>query len=292
MLLSFLRLLSYLPLRFCHGLGILVGWMVYGLDKRYRARLNANAQLAHIDAAARRASVGEMGKMLMEIPLLWGRPNHKRLESLAHWGEGAHLIREALAIGKGVIVLSPHLGPFEVCPQLYAEEYGHEHPITVLFRPPKQAWLRQVVLHARQRPGFQTAPANLQGVRQMLKALKSGHCVGLLPDQVPPTGLGVWAPFFGQPAYTMTLASRLAHQTGATVLLARADRLPKGRGFVVHLSRLEETLTDNADVTHSATVINRAMETLILQKPSQYLWSYNRYKAPPPLQQAMTSDAE
>jgi KDO2-lipid IV(A) lauroyltransferase len=123
-----------------------------------------------------------------------------------------------------------------------------------------------------------TAPTSLAGVKQLIKALKTGQCVGLLPDQVPPEGLGVWAPFFGKPAYTMTLSARLALQTGATVLVAWGERLTWGRGYVVHVLPLQETLS--TDMTEAAVQINRAMERLILQKPQQYLWGYARYKTP------------
>jgi KDO2-lipid IV(A) lauroyltransferase len=115
----------------------------------------------------------------------------------------------------------------------------------------------------------------------MLRALRRGQAVGLLPDQVPPEGMGVWAPFFGRRAYTMTLAARLVQQTGAVPLLAWGERLPHGAGYVVHLSALDEALpVEAAAQAECAAVINRAMERLILQRPQQYLWGYHRYKAP------------
>jgi KDO2-lipid IV(A) lauroyltransferase len=150
--------------------------------------------------------------------------------------------------------------------------------MTVLFRPPRKTWLQAVVMQSRQRPGLATASTTLAGVKQLIKALKAGQCVGLLPDQVPPEGLGVWAPFFGKPAYTMTLSARLALQTGATVLVAWGERLSWGRGFVVHVAPLPLVLS--SDMTQAAAQINGAMEALILQKPQQYLWGYARYKKP------------
>ena len=112
----------------------------------------------------------------------------------------------------------------------------------------------------------------------MMRALKRGEVVGLLPDQVPPTGLGVWAPFFGRPAYTMTLAARLVQQTGAALLLVWGERLPQGAGYLVRVSELGEPLPD--DTVAAATVINLAMQRLILQCPQQYLWGYHRYRQP------------
>jgi KDO2-lipid IV(A) lauroyltransferase len=93
--------------------------------------------------------------------------------------------------------------------------------------------------------------------------------------------MGVWAPFFGKPAYTMTLASRLAQQTGAVLLLAWGERLPGGRGYVVRLAPFEEALpAGGAAQAESAAAVNRAMERLIRRCPQQYLWGYDRYKTP------------
>jgi Kdo2-lipid IVA lauroyltransferase/acyltransferase len=134
---------------------------------------------------------------------------------------------------------------------------------------------------SRARPGLATAPATLAGVRQLIRALRRGEAVGLLPDQVPPEGMGVWAPFFGKPAYTMTLAARLVQQTGAVPLLVWGERLARGAGYAVHFLPFEESLPADASAqAESAAVINRAMERLILQRPQQYLWGYNRYKQP------------
>ena len=112
----------------------------------------------------------------------------------------------------------------------------------------------------------------------MIKSLRQGRAVGLLPDQVPPEGQGVWSPVFGQPAYTMTLAARLAQQTGAAPLLTWGERLPGGRGFLVHFRALPEPLV--ADLEAAVGQINAAMESLIRERPEQYLWGYGRYKKP------------
>jgi KDO2-lipid IV(A) lauroyltransferase len=188
-------------------------------------------------------------------------------------------VEQAYAQGKGVIVLTPHMGCFEVIAQALAQHYAPQHgPLTVLYRPARQPWLAEVMAGARERPGLETAPANLSGVRQMIKALRKSHSVGLLPDQVPPEGMGLWSPFFGQPAYTMTLAARLAQQTGAVPVLVWGERLPWGRGFRLHVQAMPQTLSD--DLPEAVAQINRAMEALILQHPSQYLWGYARYKQP------------
>jgi KDO2-lipid IV(A) lauroyltransferase len=135
-----------------------------------------------------------------------------------------------------------------------------------------------LVKTSRERPQLYAAPATLAGVRQMIRALRKGEMVGLLPDQVPPEGMGVWAPFFGREAYTMTLATRLVQQTGAELLLTWVERLPHGAGYVQRFFAFAEPLP--TDGVAAATAINRAMEGLIRQCPQQYLWGYHRYKAP------------
>ena len=284
-MLSVIRWLSRRPLWLLHAMGAAVGWLTYGLSPTYRRRFVANAALAGVQRRDSRRAIGEAGRLLLELPYLWLRPPQARLSPPVGW-EGAALIDDAHARGRGIVFLTPHLGSFEVTAQAYAERYAAAHgPITVLYRPARKPWLRQLVDTARGRPGLAAAPATLAGVRQMIRALRRGEAVGLLPDQVPPAGLGIWAPFFGKPAYTMTLAARLVQQTGATLLLAWGERLPKGAGYVVRVSTPTETLpTEDAASPDTqaacASVVNRAMEVLIRQCPQQYLWGYNRYKTP------------
>lgn len=272
--------LSRRSLRFLHALGGLMGWLAYGLSPSYRARLKANATLAGVGAAERRAAVADAGRLVMELPRLWLRPRERAIADPVRW-EGAELLADLLARGKGLVLLTPHMGSFEVSAQAYAERFGARQPITVLYRPARQPWLRELEETARARPALATAPASLAGVRLMLRALRRGETVGLLPDQVPPDGMGVWVPFFGRPAYTMTLAARLVQQTGAAVAVLVTERLPRGGGYVVRALELPVPLPGpGADDAVAALAINRSMEAVIRLKPAQYLWGYHRYKAP------------
>lgn len=273
------RWLARRSLRFLHALGALLGWAAYALSPSYRRRLAANAALAGLTAAERRASVAEAGRLVGELPRLWGRPRGRAIDDPVRW-EGDAWLAGLLAQGRGLVLLTPHLGSFEVSAQAYAERFGSVQPLTVLYRPARQAWLRELEETARARPALATAPATLAGVRQMLRALKKGETVGLLPDQVPPQGMGVWVPFFGQPAYTMTLAARLVQQTGAAVAVLWTERLARGAGYVVRAMPLSEPLPDGADETACAAALNRAMEAVIRMRPAQYLWGYHRYKQP------------
>jgi Kdo2-lipid IVA lauroyltransferase/acyltransferase len=271
------RVCSHLPLLWLHALGALLGWLVFVLSPTYRRRLLTNARRAGVGLTDILGSVAEAGRLVAELPRLWlGRPVR------VGW-QGAAEIDAALARGQGVLFLTPHLGCFEVTAQAYAERFGQRHPITVLFRPARQRWLRDLVAQARQRPGLHTAPTTLAGVKQLIKALKSAQAVGLLPDQVPPDGQGVWAPFYGHGAYTMTLSARLAHSAGAQVVLAWGERLSWGRGYLVHVRTLASVLGNEplaSEPVQAASQINRAMAILIAQCPRQYLWAYDRYKAP------------
>jgi len=264
---------SILPLWLLHALGAAMGWAAFLVSSVYRRRFVENAALAGYRFAQVRAAVAHAGRMAAELPRLWlGAAPPCRIE-------GEACLQQAYAAGRGVVFLTPHLGCFEMSAQAVARRWGATHgPITVLYRPARQPWLAKVMETARNRPGMQAVPTTLAGVRQMIKALRRGEAVGLLPDQVPPEGQGLWAPFFGRDAYTMTLAVRLAQQTGATVLLVRAERLSWGRGYVVHLEPMPEPLGDALDA--AVLQINRAMEHVIRQCPQQYLWGYARYKQP------------
>ena len=274
------RLLSLLPLSWLHALGALVGRLAYRLSPVYRAHLEENLALAYPPEAAARLvpeAVAEAGKGMLELPKVWLRPLEEaagRVVRVTGW----ELVEAAWAEGRGIIFLTPHLGCFEVTAQYYAAHCRPESPITVLYRPPKQAWLEPLIVQGRARDQrLQLAPADLSGVRHLLRALKRKEAVGMLPDQAPGAGEGKWLDFFGRPAYTMTLAARLS-ETGARVLLAYAERLPGGRGFHLHLQETLRPLEGPTEVR--AAQINQELEGLIRQCPSQYLWGYNRYKRP------------
>lgn len=284
----FFRFLSRWPLPALHAVGWVVGWLSFLLSPSYRRKLFTHAALAGYPRAVALASVSEAGKMVTELPRLWlGGPVH------LEW-DGMPLIEDALAEGKGVLFLTPHLGCFEVTAQLVAQRFGERMPVTVLYRPARQPWLREIMEQARNRPGLSTAPTTLAGVKQLIKALKLHQAVGLLPDQVPPQGQGVWAPFFGREAYTMTLSGRLALTAGARVLLIWGERLSWGRGYRVRLRpfRPEQGGVLSSDPRQAAVEINEAMEGLVRECPQQYIWSYDRYKAPSGVSHAERLQAE
>ena len=278
MLLFFVRLLAVLPLSWLHAIGRLLGTALYLCPGRYRRRLRANArQAGYTDDAFGRRAAAESGAMILEIPKVWWRTGYCLART--HSDQDA-VVRDAIAEGRGVIYLTPHLGCFEIT----ARHLTQHGPLTVMFRPSRSPLLDPIIESARDMHNLRAVPANRNGVREFVRALKRGEAVGMLPDQVPREGDGVWVPFFGRPALTMTLAARLALQTGAAVILMAGERLPGGRGWRMHFARMPEPLPTESDAL--AAAINQEMESLIRRFPEQYLWSYNRYKepddAPPP----------
>jgi len=271
--LTLFRLLGHLPLSWLHAIGAVLGWVVWLCSPTYRRHMEENLRLALGDEEARRVrpvAIGEAGKAGLELARIWARPQAEaaaRVVKVSGWD----LVEAATRRGRGILYLTPHLGCFEITAQ-YLSAYA---PITVLYRPPKRAWLQELIESGRARAQLHLAAADLSGVRSLLKALRRGEAVGILPDHAPKAGEGRWLDFFGRPAYTMTLAARLV-DSGATVIMVWAERLPGGAGY--HFRLQEPTQAIGGSIEERAQQINCEMEHLIRQCPEQYLWGYNRYK--------------
>jgi KDO2-lipid IV(A) lauroyltransferase len=266
------RVVGFLPLPVVQLLGAAAARGALLFAARERRRLEENLRLAgYHDAKLVWAAAAEAGKTLLEMVWLWQRPATEILK-LVRSVEGEQYVAAANARGKGIIYLTPHLGSFEVAAQFA----GAHAPITVLYRPPKQKSLRLLAHAGRHRGNVRLVPADARGATALLGALRRAEWVGVLPDQVPTRGQGEWAEFFGKPAYTMTLTTRLEERTGAAVILCFCERLPRGRGYRIHLERPAPRANDESATRH----LNRALEDLVRRRPEQYLWSYNRYKVP------------
>jgi KDO2-lipid IV(A) lauroyltransferase len=269
---ALLRVVARVPMPLLHAAGVALGWIMYASSARFRKYLRSNIEQAgYGDASTRRTSIAETGKTLIELPAVWLRP-HAQIATLVGEVRGWEWVERALSGGRGVILLTPHMG----CWEISAQYYSLKHPLTVMYRPPKLRPLETVMAAGRTRENMIGVPADLSGVRALYRALRRGEAIGVLPDQVPGVGEGEWTDFFGRPAYTMTLAMRMAESSGAPVLVAYAERLPRGRGFRIHVEPLPGALPGETP----ARRMNRALEALIRRCPSQYLWAYNRYKVP------------
>ncbi len=269
-----LRPLAWLPLRWLHVFGAGVGWLVYLLSPRYSTRLDQNLRQSGLFSheadyrRLRRRAIAEAGKGTLEVPAIWLKPPPRAMAYLREV-RNYHLIEEARESGRGIMLLTPHLGCFEIA----GFYFGQKLPLTVLYRPPRVRWLEGIMIRGRKRGTTKLATTDLSGVRKLLRALRKGEAVGMLPDQVPRFGDGVWAPFFGRPAWTMTLTGGLRRATGAAAFMVFAERLPKGRGYRLHIEQLSDRAHDEAE-------LNRAVERAIVVCPEQYLWGYDRYKVP------------
>lgn len=262
------RMLSALPLSVLHRLGALLGRLTYVVSRQYAARMRENLQHAGFSLEGKLLPevIAEAGKSIAELPWIWGRPYEEVLGAVLEC-RGMEHVEAAQAQGRGTIILTPHLGCFEIA-GLYVARYM---PFTMLYRQPKLRWLEGVMCKGRERGQAKLAKADLSGVRLLYKALKRGEAIGLLPDQVPSGGEGEWADFFGRPAYTMTLVGRLAQASNAAILLVSAER--RVNGYVISFDPLQ--LDFSQPVPRQ---INIALEKVIRACPAQYLWSYNRYK--------------
>ena len=273
-----MKFFSLWPLAALHLAGALLGWLVYGCSAAYRKKIRNYSSVAFqgdekARKAAVRGSIAQAGMALMELPFLWGRSTRKGALQVTDY-ENWDVAQEALASGKRAIFLTPHLDSFESAVQAFSARF----PITVLYRPNRNQAVQEIIEEGRARNNIRLAPTTFSGVKTLFKTLKQGGAVGILPDQVPSSGEGVWAPMFGQQAYTMTLPGRLFHATGARIILALGLRKAFGKGFVLKLFPGPTNLSQ--DPVAAAKEINQAMEALIMLHPSQYYWGYERYKTP------------
>jgi KDO2-lipid IV(A) lauroyltransferase len=273
------KLLARLPLPLLHGLGIALGWLIYWTPGRHSARMRNNVFDSGLCTPGRscrrllRQSIGEAGKAIIELFPIWLRPYESVLK-LVKGTSGWEHIDAARTAGKGIILIGPHVGCFEML-NLY---YASHHPFTAMYKPPRKPMLAELMLSGRQRGQATLVPTDLSGVRAQLAALKRHEAIGILPDQVATGGDGVWAPFLGRPAYTPTLVASLQRKTGAAAFFVAAERLSWGRGYHLHAFPVNDTLPE--DKAAAAIRINQGVEEVVRRFPAQYLWSYNRHKRP------------
>jgi Kdo2-lipid IVA lauroyltransferase/acyltransferase len=277
---ALLWLLGRLPLRILHALADALAGLLRLLGRREVAVTRRNLelvapQLPQAPSLWREALRGSV-RTLLETARFWTRPARENLR-LVRATEGAELLQAARASGHGVIVAAPHQGNWELLNQWLAAQ----GPLAIVYRPPRQAWLEDLLRRVRGHEGVTQVRAEAAGVRQLFRTLKQGGTVGILPDQQPKQGDGEFAPFFGVEALTMTLLPRLAHKAGATVLFGWAERLPGAAGFRVRLVRAPEGI-DDPDAARAVRALNAGVESCVRQAPAQYQWGYKRYSIRPP----------
>lgn len=277
-----LGMLALLPLKWAQSLG---AWFGRRQLNKPNSKLAGNTRrnialcFPELDAPAQEkliaASLAETGRSLAEMGMSWLWSPQRSLKNIRSV-EGEELIIETLAAGRGIILIAPHLGNWEVLNLYLSKRY----PFTAMYKPPRLKLMDDLVKRMRARLGTRMAPANASGVRMVMKALKRTEMVGILPDQEPDDQSGVFAPFFGVDALTMKLLPQLARQTKARVICGYAERLPKGEGFKVYFREAEAGL-DNPDLVQAAAAMNRSVEACVRALPSQYQWEYRRFSSRP-----------
>lgn len=268
-----LNTIAVFPLALVQVIGAFLGLLAYIGSKQYRtlfrpqyeAVVNARGLPFKLWEAVRAS-----GMLFSDSLWIWRNPQKALgLVEVENWA----LVESAINEGHGLVMLTPHLGGFEIIPRVLAKHF----PATILYRPSRQAWLNEVVEEGRAYPNMQFVPTNLHGVRQMTRALTRGEAIGILPDQVPSGGEGVWVPFFGRPAYTTPLPARLANRNNTPVVMFTAKRKSIGNGWLMQATRLAP-LSEDPNI--AAAELNVAIENAVLVAPEQFIWSYNRYKHP------------
>ena len=270
---ALMLIVSLIPLFLVQAIGVLVGHIFNFLNTRSRKLLVDNLTKSNIyldNADLKKAinkNIGETGKTILEGFAIW-LSKESRILKWVKEVKGLDEVHEAQKNNKGIIFLTPHLGCYEIT-SIY---YGSKYPLTVLYRPPRQKWLVNLIKKGRQKGLNKLAPTDKSGVKQILKALRNGEAVGILPDQAANKGEGEWVEFFGRPAYTMVLVSRLAKKTGANLVMAFGERLDNGKGFKIHFKSIDP------DAVSTPKKLNKLLEDEIRKAPTQYLWNYDKHK--------------
>lgn len=260
-------------------LGSALGWLAWRTPNRFRFDSLRNLEVclpelkAHEHQRLARTSLVETCRSIAETGIMWHWPV-ERVHSLEREAINADLLKRGMAAGKGVVVLGPHLGNWE----FLTHHLGRHYPVTALYRPPRIAQMDTLIRSARQRGGATLVPATRRGIREVLSTLTAGGLVGILPDQQPLRGHGVYAPLFHLPALTLTLVGALLRRTSALPIFAWAER--GADGFDIHFREAPDGL-DDPDDTVAAAALNRGIEACIRQCPEQYTWSYRRFRTRP-----------
>jgi len=221
------------------------------------------------------ASLTNTACTILEMGKSWLPPMAKSLELVTE-SEGEDNFFAATASEQGVILLAPHIGNWEIFGFYLCEKLKS----TWLYQPPEFKLMDQFITKTRSRAGIEMAPTHRIGVSKVLAALRRGEVVGILPDQIPPAEGGRFAPFFGEPALTMTLPSKLIQKTKAKVFCGFAQRLPNARGYKIIV---EEAMSDiySEDLDESIMALNRSIEKTIMKSVEQYSWEYKRFRRRP-----------
>jgi KDO2-lipid IV(A) lauroyltransferase len=275
-------LLTCLPWPWLRRLGDALAWLWRRVDARESRVARRNLQLVYPEMLPSQRDelhariLRSTARQALETLRFWTRPHAENLSRLVE-RNGEALYDAALASGKGVIVAAPHFGNWELLNQWLSSR----GPVAIVYAPPQSRVGDAFLLRVRSADNIRQVRAEGPAVRQLWKVLKEGGAVGILPDQQPKLGDGEFAPFFGVQALTMTLVSRLAERTGATVLFAWCEHTGVDLEFALHVEPAPEGIADSDPVVATAA-LNGMVERIARRDPAQYQWTYKRYSLRPP----------
>lgn len=240
------------------------------------ARTNIALCFPHLSAEEQRKlayeSLIEAAKGSTETGWFWFNPD--KALSMVKQVSGDAALRETLAANKPAIILAPHLGAFEVL-NFWVSSHFELH---VMYKPAKIKAVDELMLKGREHFGAHLHSTTPRGVVGLIRRLKKGGVItAILPDQVPDKGSGIFVPFYNIPAYTGTLGPRMAQQSKARVFMGWAERLPNAEGYHIHFSDPHEDIY-HPDLTVAVSAMNRTIEAMIAQAPTQYMWGYKRFR--------------
>lgn len=276
------RLLSLLSLASAQRLGGLLGRLAWRLNGRSVETTRKNLKACYPDMTDQDIeilgckSMQETAATALEIPLMWEWPIERCL-GLIREIEGEELLEDYQAGSRGLLLLAPHLGNWELAGLFFASRYK----MAALYSPPNQPGFENYMKKVRSRSGSELVATDRRGIMRLFSILREGGVVGILPDQTPRKEGGDFAPFFGIPTITMTLASKLIQKTGAKPLITYAQRLPNARGFKIVIREAEPGM-ESGEMTESLTALNRSVEKCIADVPAQYQWEYKRFRRTAP----------
>lgn len=280
MAVSLLWLFARLPLRFNLWLGRQIGGLLWWLGGREKEVALVNLAFCFPDRDVvwrrnmARAALQSMAEALFEAPFIWQLSQDGLMARLDN-PEALEEIVQIYRQGRGLVIAAPHLGSWEYVGSLIPTVTR----MTNMFRPPKYPAVGRYIRQARARTGCSLAPTDASGVRMLSKALAKGECVGILPDQEPDEGSGIYAPFFGRQAYTMHLLPRLVRKRRIPVVFVFAERLSGGRYRLHHRCAASELYCEDPAVACAA--MNAMVAALVGSRIDQYNWNYKRFLSQP-----------
>lgn len=282
MIASILHIVSFLPLSIAQFIGKWLGLITWWLGGRSRKTTDTNIRICLPELSPEqqnqlsKESMAHTGMTAAEIPLMWEWPVEKCLDLIKET-QGLELVDKAIASGKGLILLAPHLGNWELAGLFFSSRYR----MAALYSPPHIKEFEEYMIRVRSRLGSELVRGDRKGLLRLISILKEGGVAGILPDQSPRGKTKVYAPFFGMEVSTMTLVNKLMLKTGAHALVTYAERLPGSAGFRVVVTEASPGNNDQ-DPVIAATALNQSVEKVVQMTPKQYQWEYKRLRHRPP----------